>query len=41
MQKAGMTAEGLLRQYVVMHGAATDQVMCSILRREWEAAPER
>lgn len=40
MQKAGMTAEGVLRQHVVMHGVATDQVMCSILRREWEAARE-
>ena len=41
LAKAGMTREGVLRQYVVMHGAATDQVMCSILRREWEAARER
>ena len=40
MEKAGMTGEGVLRQYVVMHGVATDQVMCSILRREWEAARE-
>ena len=38
MAKAGMTPEGVLRQYVVMHGVATDQVMCSILRREWEAS---
>lgn len=38
MKKAGMTREGMLRQYVVMHGVAADQVMCSILRREWEAA---
>ena len=40
MEKAGMIREGLLRQYVVMRGVATDQVMCSILRREWEAARE-
>ncbi len=40
MEKAGMTPEGVLRQFVVMHGVATDQVMCSILRREWEAARE-
>lgn len=40
MEKAGMTAEGVLRQYVALHGVATDQVMCSILRREWEAARE-
>ena len=40
MEKAGMTPEGVLRQYVVMHGVTTDQVMCSILRREWEAARE-
>ena len=40
MVKAGMAREGVLRQYVVMHGVATDQVMCSILRREWEAARE-
>ena len=38
MEKAGMTPEGVLRQYVVIHDTATDQVMCSILRREWEAA---
>lgn len=41
MAKAGMTPEGLLRQYVVMHGVATDQVMCSILRREWEASRQQ
>ena len=40
MEKAGMTPEGVLRQYVVIRGQATDQVMCSILRREWEAARE-
>lgn len=38
MEKAGMTPEGVLRQYVVIHGVATDQVMCSIVRREWETA---
>lgn len=38
MEKAGMTPEGVLRQYVVIRDTATDQVMCSILRREWEVA---
>lgn len=38
-QKVGMVEEGLLREVLVYKGVPTDHLICSIVRREWEALP--
>lgn len=37
MDKAGMTFEGVLREYMHKDGEYIDVGMCSLLRREWRA----
>jgi ribosomal-protein-alanine N-acetyltransferase len=37
MEKAGMTFEGILREYMIQHGAFRDMKMYSILKEEWQA----
>jgi ribosomal-protein-alanine N-acetyltransferase len=36
MEKAGMTFEGILREYMIQHGAFRDMKMYSILKKEWQ-----
>lgn len=36
LEKVGMTYEGILREYMIQHGAYRDMKMYAILKKDWE-----